>query len=124
MVAYIVLFVTAALSSAVLSPMVVRLGHRVGILDRPDQRKVHLVPVPRIGGVAVALALAVALGVAVLLEAGPLVVAAPDPKSLLPTISGAILVFAAGLWDDIDSVRPGAKLIVAIRTISACSPRR
>ena len=110
MVAYALLFLVAAATSAALSPVVARAGHRVGIVDHPGERKIHLTPVPRLGGVAVALALAVALGAAVLLDARALVPAAPDPKSLLPVIVGALLVFAVGLWDDIDAVTPAAKL--------------
>jgi UDP-GlcNAc:undecaprenyl-phosphate GlcNAc-1-phosphate transferase len=111
-VAYVLLFATAALSSAALSPALVRLGHRVGALDRPGGRKVHLEPVPRLGGVAIALALTLALGVSMLLEVQAFVPAAPDPRSLLPTIAGAVLVFAVGLWDDIDPVGPMTKVTV------------
>ena len=114
MVAYVLLFATAALSSAAMSPTLVRLGHRVGMLDRPGERKVHLSPVPRLGGVAVALSLTLALGVAVLLEALAMVPAAPDPRSLLPIITGAALVFAVGLWDDIDRATPRAKISIEL----------
>lgn len=114
MVAYALLFATAALASAALSSVLVGIGRRVGIVDHPGERKVHLAPVPRLGGVAIALALTLALGVSVLLEAQALVPAAPDPKSLLPIITGAVLVFAIGLWDDIDPVAPSAKLSVEL----------
>src|SRR5262249_20969210 len=112
MVAYVLLFVTAALTSAMLCPTLVRVGHRVGIVDRPGERKVHRAPVPRLGGVAVALALTLALGISVLLETQSFVPAAPDPKALLPIITGAMLVFAVGLWDDIDHVTPTGKLAI------------
>ena len=114
MVAYVLLFATAMLASAAVSPVLVRSAHRLGLVDHPDERKVHLAPVPRLGGVAVALALVVALGVAVLLEAQSLVAAAPDPRSLLPIITGALLVFAIGLSDDVGGVRPTAKLLVEL----------
>lgn len=114
MVAFTLLFATAAVSSAVLNPMLMRVGHRVGILDQPGGRKLHVAPIPRLGGVAVALALTLALGVAVVLEARALVPATPDPRSLLPIVSGAVLVFAVGLWDDIDAVSPGVKLAVQL----------
>jgi UDP-GlcNAc:undecaprenyl-phosphate GlcNAc-1-phosphate transferase len=90
------------------------MGHRIGVVDHPGGRKVHAAPIPRLGGVALALALTVALGVAVLLEAQQLVGASPDPKGLLPIITGAALVFAVGLWDDIDPVPARVKLIVEL----------
>ena len=73
----------------------------------------HTSPIPRLGGVAIAFGLAVALGMAVIVDAlvpsGP----RPDPRSLLPVISGAALVFAMGLWDDsLDPVEPMLKILV------------
>lgn len=112
MVAYVLLFATAALTSAAISPAVARLGHKVGLLDHPGGRKVHATAVPRLGGVALALALAAALGVAVLLDALPTVAVTPDPSTLLPTIAGATLVFAVGLWDDVEPVAAWVKLLV------------
>ena len=43
------------------TPLVIRLCHRVGALDRPGGYKIHKEPVAILGGVAVALAVAVAL---------------------------------------------------------------
>jgi len=118
MVAYLLLFVTALATSLVITPRIVHVSHRLGLLDRPGGRKVHATPVPRIGGVAIALSLALGLGVSVIINAHGPIRPAPDPKSLLPIISGAALVFAIGLWDDIDPVRPLWKLVV--ESIAAC----
>ena len=112
MVVYLALFLTALVSSLIVTPRVVQASHRLGLMDAPGGRKVHTTPVPRLGGVAIAVGLAVTLGVAVIIDAqtpgGP----RPDPKSLLPIISGAALVFAVGVWDDVDSVGPGVKLLI------------
>jgi UDP-GlcNAc:undecaprenyl-phosphate GlcNAc-1-phosphate transferase len=114
MVAYALLFATAVLASAVLSPLLTRVGHRVGLLDLPGGRKPHRAPTPRLGGVAVALAMMLALGVLVVLDARTLAPAIPDPKDLLPIMVGATLVFAVGLWDDIATAAPTAKLLVEL----------
>src|SRR6266566_2325639 len=53
--------VASALLSLALTPLVRRAALALGVLDLPDQRKVHTTPVPRLGGVAVAAALAIAL---------------------------------------------------------------
>jgi len=37
----------------IVTPMVIRLAHLMGAVDRPGERKIHRQPVPRIGGVAV-----------------------------------------------------------------------
>ena len=44
--------VTGALSYA-LTPLARRVSLRVGAVDRPEARKVHRQPIPRLGGVAV-----------------------------------------------------------------------
>src|SRR5205823_5252804 len=51
----------SALLSLALTPLVRRAALKLGVLDLPDQRKVHTTPVPRLGGVAVAAALAIAV---------------------------------------------------------------
>ena len=56
-------FVAAALLALVLTPVVRRVAVRLDNLDHPDARRVNEAPVPRGGGVAVAIAfLAVAIG--------------------------------------------------------------
>ena len=126
MVIYAALFVTALVSSLAITPLVARTCVRVGLLDRPGARKVHATPVPRLGGVAIALSLALTLGIAVVLDAHPAGRPIPDPRSLLPIISGASLIFAIGLWDDVDAVGPWTKLLaqsVAVAVVIGGAPR-
>lgn len=47
------LAVAAALLTFAVMPMVIHLARRLGAVDVPDSRRVHAVPTPRIGGVAV-----------------------------------------------------------------------
>ena len=49
-------FVAAAVLSLVLTPAVRRLVMRHGMIDRPEARRVNVVPIPRAGGLAVAAA--------------------------------------------------------------------
>jgi UDP-GlcNAc:undecaprenyl-phosphate GlcNAc-1-phosphate transferase len=58
----VVAFLAAALLALVLTPLVRRLVLRYGMVDRPEARRVNIVPIPRGGGIAVATAfIAVAL---------------------------------------------------------------
>jgi UDP-GlcNAc:undecaprenyl-phosphate/decaprenyl-phosphate GlcNAc-1-phosphate transferase len=58
----VVAFIAAALLALVLTPLVRRLVVRYGMVDRPEARRVNVVPIPRGGGIAVATAfIAVAL---------------------------------------------------------------
>ena len=57
-------FVVAAVLSLVLTPLVRRASMRLGTIDEPNHRRVNESPVPRGGGIAVAVAfLSVAVGV-------------------------------------------------------------
>lgn len=52
--------VVAAIGSYLLTPLAIRIAHRTGAIDEPDQgRRVHRAPVPRAGGLAVATAFVV-----------------------------------------------------------------
>lgn len=74
----------------VLIPLTVRLAERLHAADIPDARKVHQMPMPRLGGLAMASG-------AVL----PLIIwASPKPQVIAFLCGVAIIVFS-GLWDDI-----------------------
>ena len=52
---YFSVLLLSLLLTIVLMPILVRMALRFGIVDMPDARKVHSAPVPRIGGLAIAL---------------------------------------------------------------------
>ena len=114
MVIYIGLFATALLASLTVMPMIARLAIGAGVVDTPDERKVHHSTIPRLGGVGVALSLAFTLGVAVVVGVHWPATPRLDAQSLLPIFYGASLVFAVGLWDDISPVPALKKLAVQI----------
>lgn len=58
---YILSFVFAAALSLAFTPLVRWLALRLNVVDKPDARKVHRRPLPRWGGLAVALAFVVAM---------------------------------------------------------------
>jgi UDP-GlcNAc:undecaprenyl-phosphate GlcNAc-1-phosphate transferase len=49
----IVIFALALFVAAALTPFLITLARRRGLVDRGDHRKVHTVPTPRIGGIAI-----------------------------------------------------------------------
>jgi UDP-GlcNAc:undecaprenyl-phosphate/decaprenyl-phosphate GlcNAc-1-phosphate transferase len=56
---YIVPFIVAMVVAMAWLPLLAKFAARWGILDHPDVRKVHAAPIPRIGGLAMALAVLV-----------------------------------------------------------------
>ena len=55
-------FAVAALCTALVVPVVRRLGLRWGLVDAPDSRKQHTSPMVRLGGVGIVIAFSAALG--------------------------------------------------------------
>jgi UDP-GlcNAc:undecaprenyl-phosphate/decaprenyl-phosphate GlcNAc-1-phosphate transferase len=106
----IVAFAAALMASLVLTPLVAALARRRGWLDLPDGgRKLHTLPVPRCGGVAVF----VAFGGAWVLAATLAPSAAPDGslESALPLLLAATLVMLVGFVDDVRGLSPLAKVL-------------
>ena len=84
-------FLAAMIVSMALLPLLIRFGRRFDFVDAPAPRKVHTVPIPRIGG------LAIGVGVfSVLAVAGSTIV---SPTVIATLIAGAV-VLLAGLIDD------------------------
>jgi len=86
-----------------LTPLVRRLGLRLGVVDRPGGRRRHAGAVPRAGGIAIYLAFTVAVLLTLLLPQGTLMPARNDPKELTRLtglLLGGAFIFLFGLYDD------------------------
>ncbi len=97
---YALAFITALGLAALLTPLAGRLGHRLGIVDRPGGRRGHKGEVPRLGGVALFVSFAVAVGVAAwggILTSG---YSADDFTRLSGLLVGGMGAFLFGLIDD------------------------
>jgi UDP-GlcNAc:undecaprenyl-phosphate GlcNAc-1-phosphate transferase len=92
--------VSAALTSYLATGVVRRAATRVGLVDRPDERKVHLVATPRLGGLAIIFGFGFPL---LLLAANP--DAAPVITSNLTyffaVLAAGSLVVGLGVYDDL-----------------------
>ena len=58
---YIAAFLVACASSFTATPFAIWFSKRLGVLDRPDPRKVHRVPIPRWGGLGIYLGILMAI---------------------------------------------------------------
>lgn len=54
-------FAIAVAAAFALTPIAMRVAWRVGIVDNPDARRIHVRPIPLLGGIALALAILVAV---------------------------------------------------------------
>ena len=103
---YLIVFAVAAVASYLATPIVRRIAQRVA-MDVPDDRKVHLEPTPRLGGLAMFVGFLAAIGVAWLL---------PDFRELfrestepLAVLGGATVVLIIGCIDDIRPLKAPTK---------------
>ncbi|MBV8902876.1 MAG: undecaprenyl/decaprenyl-phosphate alpha-N-acetylglucosaminyl 1-phosphate transferase, partial [Acidobacteriia bacterium] len=102
----------AFLVSLVLTPYVRDAAVKLNLVDRPDaQRKIHAEPIPRVGGVAIAIAYVVAFGFILVAPYRGLSfnIHSVVPRALV-LLPAAGLVFAIGLIDDLRGLKPWQKL--------------
>jgi UDP-GlcNAc:undecaprenyl-phosphate GlcNAc-1-phosphate transferase len=107
-------FIVALLASILLTPVVRGAARDAGLLDEPEARKVHEVPIPRLGGVAIVAA--IYLGIAAALVAAR---ATDFPLALesghLPAILvGSALIAGVGTLDDLQGMRALVKLVAQV----------
>lgn len=82
-------FLVAVLLSVVLVPLLMRHAERFGFIDAPDPRKVHIAPIPRIGG------LAMVVGAVV-----PILFWLDLDSQILAFLGGILIITIFGVWDD------------------------
>ena len=61
MIIHLFLFLLSLTLVILLTPFTIRLAEGIGAVDIPTERKVHKAPIPRLGGVAVILAVGISL---------------------------------------------------------------
>ncbi len=120
-VIYAAAFVIAAAVSALSTPLIVRLAMRLGIVDADGHdRRMHSLPTPRVGGIAVffgfAFALFAVLGVALVSPFAHLPAADQFDAihRLVGLLFGSLLILGVGIWDDVMQMRPRNKLFAQI----------
>lgn len=91
------IFITSLIISIILTPWVRKIALQVGAVDMPKERKMHTIPVPRIGGVSFFLSV--------------LIVNIIFNRSLIVEriLLGGSLVFLVGLLDDFVELKPKPK---------------
>jgi UDP-GlcNAc:undecaprenyl-phosphate GlcNAc-1-phosphate transferase len=106
--AYLVVFLVAALTTFVATPIVRRVAVRIGGIDQPSDRKVHPVPTPTMGGLAMYAGFLAALGISqVLPEFDDMNRGSPEPLAALVTCT---LMVGLGVVDDLKGIRALTKL--------------
>ena len=94
----------AMLISFALTPLVMRLAHKIGAIDIPkDERRMHNKPIPRLGGLAIFLGCVVSI-----------LLFAELTAQLRGILIGATIIVSVGIVDDVRPLGAGVKLILQI----------
>jgi len=102
--------VVAGLVTALVVPLIRRLGLRWGLVDAPDPRKQHSAPMVRLGGAGIVAGFSLALAITWL--AGGFADLPPDKDRLIwTTLAGALCFFLIGLADDLFALPPLPRLL-------------
>jgi UDP-GlcNAc:undecaprenyl-phosphate GlcNAc-1-phosphate transferase len=86
--------------SMLIIPLVRRFAPRLGLVDIPDPRKVHTVPIPRVGGWGITLGSLVPV----------VLVLRPDPL-VQSFLIGCVTLFVFGIWDDARTIGHWTKFV-------------
>lgn len=90
----------ALVVSMVLIPAMIRLAPHIGMIDKPDPRKVHLQPIPRAGGIGIVLGALL-----------PMLIWLPVTDVMVSYYIGALILLVFGTWDDIAELGHYVKFI-------------
>ena len=94
----------AAAISFLTTPMVKSLAYRVGAIDVPkDNRRMHKVPIPRLGGLAIFIAFLLTV-----------LIFADIDRQIRGILLGAVMIVVLGVLDDILTLKALPKLLVQI----------
>jgi UDP-GlcNAc:undecaprenyl-phosphate GlcNAc-1-phosphate transferase len=97
---FILAFVIALAAAYALTPQVIKLAEKMGAMDAPDARKVHVRPIPRLGGIAIYIAFMAAV-----------VCTVEITTEVAGLIAGATVIAIVGIVDDLKDLPAKVKLV-------------
>lgn len=112
-VKYAVVFLVGLVAAFVLVPLVRKVAPLLGLVDEPSERRIHKMPIPRCGGIAVFTATHIALMVVFL---GPWkdLSGSTQLRDWGFIFAGSLILLLFGLFDDRFGMRAWLKLLVQI----------
>jgi UDP-N-acetylmuramyl pentapeptide phosphotransferase/UDP-N-acetylglucosamine-1-phosphate transferase len=98
----VIAFIISFIVCFILIPVIIKLSTRFNLVDKPNERKVHKVPISRLGG------LGIVLGT---LSSAPLWFLKGDPALLIHLLGGMLILVIIGVVDDIRELPPKVKFL-------------
>lgn len=98
-------FFFAMIVSYIITPFVKSFAHKVGAIDVPkDERRVHKVPIPRLGGLAIYISMMISI----------LIFVENIDRSIIGIMIGATIIVIIGVIDDIRPLSAKTKFLAQI----------
>ena len=107
---YACVFIGSLGLTLILTPLVRELCRKVGMVDKPDPRRINKVPIPRGGGMAIVLGMAISYGTFLAVTGRPIIFGVSNAICLKMAIL-ALATALLGLTDDRFSLPPKIKLL-------------
>ncbi|MBO3066009.1 MULTISPECIES: glycosyltransferase family 4 protein [Staphylococcus] len=96
----LLLIIFSMIVSLILTPIVIKVSHKLGIVDQPNFRKVHTKPISVLGGTVILISFLVGIWLG-----------HPIETEVKPLVIGSVLIYLVGLIDDIYDLKPIIKLL-------------
>ena len=103
LIKYAIIFALSFFLSFLFTPLIRFLSRKIGVVDEPNERKLHTKPIPRLGGIGIYLAYFLAL----------ICVVKPS-NNQLGVLIGGMIVLLIGFIDDINGIPATVKLLALI----------
>lgn len=91
------------LVSLVLVPIAKKVAVHIGAMDIPNERKIHKVPIPRLGGLAIFISFLFGY-----------ILYGEITTQMISILIGSIIIFLVGLFDDINPIKAKYKFLVQL----------
>ena len=108
----IIAFIITMALTIIITPLIIRLANKLGVVDKPNDRKKHNGHIPLLGGLAIFIP--VVIGIIYL---------QPEHNSLVGVYIGATIILITGIVDDVFNIKPvmklSAQLVATIAVLSS-----
>lgn len=97
---YLIMAIMSMAICMAIIPIMMKLSPYIGMIDKPDNRKVHISAIPRSGGIGIVIGILI-----------PLLIWLDVTRFSISIITGCTILLIFGAWDDACSIRPAYKFL-------------